>query len=112
MRKLVVNAYMTLDGVIEDPGGGEKFEQGGWHNTYFNDEIQQFQRDGLFGSDTLLLGRVTYEIFAASWPSISDEQGFADRMNSLPKHVVSTTLNTVEWNNSHLIKGNFTQEVS
>jgi len=112
MRKVVVNAYVSLDGVVEDPGGAEKFEHGGWHNPYFNGEIQQFQIDGLFGSDALLLGRITYQGFADAWPSITDEQGFADRMNSLPKYVVSTTLNRVEWNNSQLIKGNIAEEVS
>ncbi len=112
MRKIVVSEYVSLDGVMEDPGGAEKFEHGGWTNSYFNDEVEKFQYDGLFGSDALLLGRVTYEGFAAAWPSLTDEQGFADRMNSLPKYVVSTTLKKVGWNNSRLIKDNVADEVS
>lgn len=66
----------------------------------------------LFSSDALLLGRVTYQGFAQAWPSQTDEQGFADRMNSLPKYVVSTTLDKVEWNNSHLIKANLAEEIN
>lgn len=112
MRKIIVLEYVTLDGVMEDPGGAEKFEHGGWTMPYWNDEIGKFQLDGLFASDALLLGRVTYQGFAAAWPSIKDEAGFADRMNGLPKYVVSTTLEEVAWNNARLIKGNVAEEVS
>src|SRR5919199_380557 len=94
MRKVVVTEYVTLDGVIENPT---------WTGPYWNDEIAKFKFDELFESDALLLGRVTYEGFAKAWPSMTDEQGFADRMNSLPKHVASRTLETTEWNAS-LIK--------
>jgi dihydrofolate reductase len=86
MRKVVVSTYVTLDGVYEDPA---------WSGPYWSDEAQQFARDQLFASDALLLGRETYEIFAASWPTeewIEREGDFAVRMNSLPKHVASTTL--------------------
>ncbi len=110
MRKVVVSEFVTLDGVMEDPGGGEKFEHGGWSFKFWSDEAAKFKFDELFASDALLLGRVTYQGFAAAWPSMKDE--FADRMNSLPKYVVSTTLNEVEWNNSRLIKGNVAEEVS
>jgi len=103
MRKLIVTEFLTLDGVMEEPA---------WTAPYWNDEIAKFKFDELFGSDTLLLGRVTYQGFAAAWPSRTDEQGFADRMNSLPKFVVSTTLEKVEWNNSRLIKENIPEEVS
>src|SRR3989337_3558806 len=96
MRKLIVTEFLTLDGVMEEPA---------WTAPYWNDEIAKFKFDELFGSDTLLLGRVTYQGFAAAWPSRTDEQGFADRMNSLPKFVVSTNLHKVEWNNSRLIQG-------
>ncbi len=112
MRKVVVLEYVSLDGVMEDPGGAEKFEHGSWTIPYWNDEIAKFQFDGLFASDALLLGRATYQEFAKAWPSMTDEAGFAARMNNLPKYVVSTTLKKVEWNNSRLIKGNVADEVS
>ncbi len=112
MRNLVVSEFVSLDGVMEDPGGAEKFEHGGWTMPYWNEEIGKFKRDELFASDALLLGRVTYQGFAAAWPSRTDPQGFAERMNNLPKYVVSTKLKKVEWNNSRLIKGNVVKEVS
>ena len=112
MRKIIVTEFVSLDGVMEDPGGAEKFVHGGWTMPYWSDEIGKFKLDELFSSDALLLGRVTYEGFAAAWPSRTDEAGFAQRMNSLPKYVVSTSLDKVEWNNSHLIKGNVAKEVS
>ncbi|HLE89741.1 MAG TPA: dihydrofolate reductase family protein [Anaerolineales bacterium] len=96
MRKVVVTEFVTLDGVMDEPQN--------WSFPYWNDEIAKFKHDELFASDTHLLGRVTYQGLAAAWPSRTDEQGFADRMNDLPKYVVSTTLHKVEWNNSHLIK--------
>ncbi len=112
MRRVIVSEFVTLDGVMEDPGGAEKFEHGGWTWPYMNEEIGKFKFDELFGSDALLLGRVTYQGFADAWPSRTDEQGFADRMNGLSKYVVSTTLEVVEWHNSRLIKGNVAEEVS
>src|SRR5205085_8006346 len=102
MRNVIATEYVTLDGVIEEPG---------WTTPYWNDEIAKFKFDELFASDALLLGRVTYQGFAEAWPSMTDEQGFADRMNSLPKYVASTTLEEAEWNAS-LIKGNVVEEVS
>src|SRR4051794_2682910 len=104
--------YVTLDGVTEDPGGAEDFEHGGWSMRVFDEEAAKYAYDQLFASDALLLGRVTYQGFAAAWPSMTDEAGFADRMNSLPKFVVSTTLEEVEWNNSSLIKENVAEEVA
>ena len=112
MRKVIVSEYVTLDGVMEDPGGGEGTKHGGWSFQFWNEEAAKFKFDELFASDALLLGRVTYQGFAKAWPSMTDEQGFADRMNSLPKFVVSTTLEKLEWNNSRLIKDNITEEVS
>jgi dihydrofolate reductase len=103
MRKIVVAEFLSLDGVMEEPA---------WTTPYWNDEIARFKYDELFASDAHLLGRVTYQGFAAAWPSRKDEQGFADRMNNLPKYVVSTTLDKVEWNNSHLIKENVAEAVS
>ena len=102
MRKIIVSTYVSLDGVIEAP---EK-----WSLKFWNDEHTKYAQDQLFASDALLMGRKVYEGFAASWPSRRNE--FADRMNSLPKYVVSTTLDEVEWNNSRLIKGNIAEEVS
>jgi len=112
MRKVIVSEYVTLDGVMEDPGGSEGTEHGGWSFQFWSEEAAKFKFDELFASDALLLGRVTYQGFAKAWPSMTDEQGFADRMNSLPKFVVSTTLEKLEWNNSRLIKGNIAEEVS
>jgi dihydrofolate reductase len=112
MRKVIVSEFVTLDGVMEDPGGAEKFEYGGWTMPYWNEEIGKVKFDELFASDALLLGRVTYQGFAAAWPGRTDEAGFADKMNGLPKYVVSPTLEKVEWNNSRLIKGNVAEEIS
>src|SRR3954463_3422594 len=91
MRKLVVSEFMSLDGVIENPA---------WTFPYWNDEISNFKFSELFGSDSLLLGRVTYEGFAEAWPGRTDEKGYAERMNGMPKSVVTTTLNDLAWSNS------------
>ncbi len=104
MRKVIVSEYVTLDGVMEDPGGGEKSKHGGWSFQFWSEEAAKYKFDELFACGALLLGRVTYQGFAKAWPSIKDEAGFADRMNSLPKYVVSTTLKEAEWNNSKLIR--------
>ncbi|MGE5334516.1 MAG: dihydrofolate reductase family protein [Nitrososphaerota archaeon] len=112
MGRIVVSEFIPLDGVIEAPGGEESLgERSGWSIPYFNEETLKFKLDDLLASDALLMGRVTYQIHAAVWPSMTDEEGFADRMNNLPKYVVSTTLETVEWNNSRLISGNIPEEV-
>ena len=112
MRKVIVSEYVTLDGVMEDPGGGEGTKHGGWSFQFWSEEAAKFKFDELFASDALLLGRVTYQGFAKAWPAMTDEHGFADRMNSLPKFVVSSTLEKLEWNNSRLITGNIAEEVS
>ncbi|AAS42123.1 putative secreted protein [Bacillus cereus ATCC 10987] len=96
MGKIIVSMYLSLDGVMEKPA---------WTAPYFNEEVAKFQSDLLFESEALLLGRVTYQGFAAAWPSMTDEEGFADKMNSMPKFVASTTLEKTEWN-ANLIKGN------
>jgi dihydrofolate reductase len=101
MRKVVVAEFMSLDGVVENPA---------WTSRYWNDEIAKFKSDENLASDALLLGRVTYQGFAAAWPESADEG--ADRMNNLPKYVVSTTLDKVEWNNSMLIKDNIVEELT
>jgi dihydrofolate reductase len=111
MRKVVSTEYVTLDGVMEDPGGAEKTAHGGWSFKFWNDEAAKYKFNELFASGALLLGRVTYEGFAKAWPSMKDEAGFADRMNSLPKYVVSATLKEAAWNNSSIIKANIPEEV-
>jgi dihydrofolate reductase len=103
MRKLVVTEFLSLDGVMENPA---------WSYPYWNDEIGKFKYKELCACDALLLGRVTYEGFAALWPSQTDDDGFADRMNGIAKYVVSRTLQKAEWNNSRLIKRNIVKEVS
>ena len=104
MSRLVATLFVSLDGVVESP---EK-----WSFPYWNDEIGKFKFEETFASDALLLGRVTYEGFAAAWPSRKDPEGFADRFNSMPKHVASRTLEKLEWNNSHLLKGDLATAVS
>jgi dihydrofolate reductase len=112
MGKIIVSEFITLDGVIEAPGGEDSLgERSGWSIPYFNEETAKFKLDDLLASDALLMGRVTYQIHAAVWPSMTDEEGFADRMNSLPKYIVSTILEKVEWNNSRPIRGNIPEEV-
>src|SRR6266566_4102429 len=111
MRKVVAAEYLTLDGVTEDPGPSGDFAKRGWTIPYWNDELSKSQSDLLFASDALLLGRVTYEEFAAAWPSRSGDP-FTDRMNSLPKFVASKTLKgPLKWN-ATLLKGDVADEVA
>src|SRR5437762_494161 len=102
--RIVVTEFVSLDGVVEDPGGAEDFKHGGW-SFEFNrgEEGDKFKLDEAVESEALLLGRVTYEGFAAAWPSREGE--FADKFNSMPKYVVSTTLENPDWDNSTVIKG-------
>ena len=111
MRKVVVSKYVTLDGVMEDPDGAEGFKHGGWSFQFWNEEAAKFKFDELFASDALLLGRVTYQGFSAAWPTMQGTGEYGERMNSLPKYVVSTTLSEVTWNAS-LIKDHIVEEVS
>jgi dihydrofolate reductase len=112
MSRLVVTEYLSLDGVMEDPGGAEQFEHGGWTVPYWSDELGEYQFAGLRASDALLLGRVTYQEFAAAWPNMEHEAGpFAERMNSLPKFVATTTVDQLEWNATPL-KGDVAAEVA
>jgi len=103
-RTLVATLFMTLDGVVEAPDK--------WSFPFWSDETGKFKLAELHATDALLLGRVTYEGFAAAWPGRKDPDGFADRFNSMPKYVASRTLKKLEWNNSHLIKGELAAEVS
>jgi dihydrofolate reductase len=111
MGRIVVTEFVSLDGVMEDPGGSESFRHGGWSfEIDRGDEGDKFKLDEVFSSEALLLGRVTYEGFAAAWPSREGE--FADKFNSMPKYVVSSTLEDPEWNNSTVLKGDVTEAVA
>jgi dihydrofolate reductase len=112
MGKLVVTEFVSLDGVFEDPGGSESFEHGGWTFTFDRGvEGDQFKLAELEAADAQLLGRRTYQGFAKAWPSITDEVGFADKMNNMPKYVVSATLANAEWTNSTVLRGPLDSEV-
>ena len=113
MRKVVVSEFVSLDGVMEGPGGENK-ELGPWTFKFDRgDEGNQYKLDETMASDALLLGRVTYEGFAAAWPERGGDGGFADKFNSMPKYVVSSTLTDLEWNNSHVVDpGNLVDEVN
>jgi len=111
MRNVVVSEFITMDGVFGDPGGAEKTEHGGWSFKFWSDESAKYKYDELFAADALLLGRVSYEGFAAAWPAMTDDE-FGERMNSVPKYVASTTLDKVEWQNSRLIEGDVVEAVS
>jgi dihydrofolate reductase len=110
MGRIVVTEFMSLDGVVEAPGGGEDFKHGGWSfEISRGDEGDKFKLDETLSSEALLLGRVTYEGFAAAWPTRDGE--FADKFNTMPKYVVSTTLEDPEWNNTTVLKGDVADEV-
>jgi dihydrofolate reductase len=110
MGTVIVTEFVSLDGVMEDPGGAEDFEHGGWSFEFNRGEDgDRFKLDETLGSEALLLGRVTYEGFADAWPSREGE--FADKFNAMPKYVVSSTLEAPEWNNSTVLSGNLADEV-
>ena len=105
MRKVIVSEFVTLDGVMES---NEK-----WQFPYYSDDLAEFNKAQILALDAILLGRVTYEVFASSWPSrTNNEFGIADKLNSTPKFVVSSTLEKAEWNNSTLIKENVAEEIA
>src|SRR5213593_1569182 len=111
MGKIVVTEFVSLDGVMEDPGGSEGFQHGGWtFEISRGDEGDKFKLDEALQSNALLLGRVTYQGFAAAWPSREGE--FADKFNSMPKYVVSSTIESPEWNNSTVLDGDVVDSVS
>ena len=106
MGKLVVTEFITLDGIIEDPGGSEGTEHGGWSFRHPAPEGQQFKGEELERADAQLLGRATYEGFAAAWPAMEESGGdFAKKMNAMPKYVVSTTLTEATWTNTTILRG-------
>jgi dihydrofolate reductase len=114
MRKLIVNTFVTLDGVMQAPGGPPEdptggFTYGGWSVNYWDDVMNQIMGEFMGKPSEILLGRKTYEIFSAHWP-YSKEPG-ADELNLAKKYVASRTLNTVDWNNSTILKGDIVQEI-
>ena len=111
MGRIVVTEFVSLDGVMEDPGGAEDFKHGGWSlEISRGDEGDKFKLDETMASDALLLGRVTYEGFAKAWPSRDGE--FADMFNSMPKYVISSTLKDPEWNNTTVLEGDLADGVA
>ena len=115
MRRVIVSEFVSLDGVIEDPGGAGQFDRGGWSfRSERGPEGDKFKDDELAEADALLLGRVTYEGFAAAWPQMEEQTGdYGARMNGYPKYVASRTLQEpLEWNNSTLIEGDIAEGVA
>ncbi len=111
MGRIVVTEFVSLDGVMEAPGGGEPFRHGGWSfEINRGEEGDKFKLDEALSSEALLLGRVTYEGFAAAWPSREGE--FADKFNSMPKYVVSSTLEEPEWSNSTVLRGDVPEAIA
>jgi dihydrofolate reductase len=113
MGKIVVTEFVSLDGVIEAPGGGEDYKHAGWtFEIDRGEEGDKFKLDELVEAEAQLLGRVTYEGFAAAWPTIEDGAGFAEKMNSMPKYVVSSTLREASWENTTILSGDLADEVA
>ncbi|HEY3084731.1 MAG TPA: dihydrofolate reductase family protein [Candidatus Dormibacteraeota bacterium] len=113
MRRIVVSEFISVDGVMEDPGGSEKFERGGWASQFSRgDEGDKFKLNELTSAEALLLGRKTYQGFADAWPSRTDDVGFADKMNRMPKYVVSTTLRNPTWDNTTVVGGDVLEELN
>ena len=111
MGKLAVTEFVSVDGVFEDPGGAEGYEHGGWTFEYDRgDDGNKFKLDEVMEAEVQLLGRVTYEGFAEAWPSREGE--FADKLNSDPKYVVSTSLTDPEWQNTTVIDGDVPAEIA
>ena len=111
MGRIIVTEFVSVDGVMEDPGGAESFRHGGWSFQFDRgEEGNRFKLDEALSSAALLLGRVTYEGFAAAWPSREGE--FAEKFNTMPKFVVSSTLERPEWSNSTVLKGDVAEEVA
>ena len=111
MGRIVVTEFVSLDGVVEAPGGGEGYKHDGWSfEIDRGDEGNRFKLDETMASEALLLGRTTYEGFAAAWPS--REGDFADKFNSMPKYVVSSTLESPDWSNSSVLEGDLATGVA
>ena len=105
MGRLVVTEFVSLDGVMEAPGGEPGYAHAGWVGRVPDGGQFSYKLEEILEAEVHLLGRVTYESFAGAWPHRTDEAGFAEKMNAMPKYVVSSTLGELEWNNSHLLHG-------
>ncbi len=118
MRKVIVNEFISLDGVMQAPGGADEdrsggFDHGGWQMPYFDDVFARVAAQGMADTDGYLFGRRTYEIMASYWPTQPDDNMFAASLNGLPKYVVSTTLSEpLEWRNSTLLQGDVAKAVA
>jgi dihydrofolate reductase len=113
MGTIVVTEFMSLDGVIESPGPVGDYKHAGWTFAFDRgDEGNQFKVDELFAAEAQLLGRVTYDGFAAAWPAMEGMGEFGEKMNSMPKYVVSSTLATADWNNTTILRGDLAEEVT
>jgi len=113
MGKIVVTEFISLDGVIEAPGGGEDYRHAGWtFEIERGAEGDKFKLAELQEAEAQLLGRVTYEGFAAAWPQMEDEAGFATKMNEMPKYVVSSTLERADWQNTTILSGDPAESVA
>jgi dihydrofolate reductase len=111
MRKLVVTEFISLDGVMEAPGGDDGYVHGPWTIPFWSDEIAAYKQEELFAADAQLLGRRTYEGFAAAWPERTGD-AFSDHINSMKKYVVSSTLTSADWQNTEIIRGDMATEVA
>ena len=111
MGRVVVTEFVSLDGVMEAPGGEPGYAHTGWVARVPDGGQFSYKLEEILEAEAHLLGRVTYESFAGAWPGRSDEVGFADKINAMPKYVVSSTLDRLEWNNSHLLEGDVIQAV-
>jgi len=117
MRKLIVGTFLTVDGVMQAPGGPDEdreggFEHGGWSVNYWDEGMGQTIVESTLQAGALLLGRKTYDIFAAHWPLVGGDDPIAAKLNSMPKYVASRTIDEVTWNNSTLIKGDVAAAVA
>ena len=117
MKKIVVGTFLTLDGVMQAPGDSKEdteagFTRGGWQMPYFDADSGRIMDESMAATDALLLGRKTYEIFAAYWPNAAEDDAIGRKLNSIPKYVASTTLKKLDWNNSHLIQGDLAKGVA
>jgi dihydrofolate reductase len=112
VARLVVSEFVSLDGVMEAPGGEKGYAHSGWVLPYMGPEQMQFKLDEILQAEALLLGRVTYEGFATAWPAREDEAGFAAKMNRMPKYVVSRRESVLTWENSRLLTGDAVEAVT
>jgi dihydrofolate reductase len=113
MGKIVVTEFVSLDGIMQAPGGGEDYQHAGWtFEISRGEEGDQFKLQETLDAEALLLGRVTYDGFAAAWPKMQGMGAFGEKMNSMPKYVLSSTLGDAEWNNSTVLRGDLAEEIA